>query len=223
MSRMKKWGLLAVLLLSLFVFTACEELPPEIDTTHIPYANSRTAAVFSGLRNGRFKITYTSDIWWKVIRGEIYADLGSNRVQTHAVRNSYDFYQREEGMTCYTLDVNEKTYTEEMSSGEGMLHVAKILTTGGSGTVTLTRKMIDGCWYENCEQLYDGDQLVATCIFDGEGLKYIRTTLMGNKVDLRIDSMSSSFDSGEMNIAGFPEQYTKVAELKRVKELQERY
>ena len=37
MSRMKKWGLLAVLLLSLFVFTACEELPPEIDTTHIPY------------------------------------------------------------------------------------------------------------------------------------------------------------------------------------------
>lgn len=223
MSRMKKWGLLAVLLLSLFVFTACEELPPEIDTTHIPYANSRTAAVFSGLRNGRFKITYTSDIWWKVIRGEIYADLGSNRVQTHAVRNSYDFYQREEGMTCYTLDVNEKTYTEEMSSGEGMLHVAKILTTGGSGTVTLTRKMIDGCWYENCEQLYDGDQLVATCIFDGEELKYIRTTLMGNKVDLRIDSMSSSFDSGEMNIAGFPEQYTKVAELKRVKELQERY
>ena len=223
MSRMKKWGLLAVLLLSLFVFTACEELPPEIDTTHIPYANSRTAAVFSGLRNGRFKITYTSDIWWKVIRGELYADLGSNRVQTHAVRNSYDFYQREEGMTCYTLDVNEKTYTEEMSSGEGMLHVAKILTTGGSGTVTLTRKMIDGCWYENCEQLYDGDQLVATCIFDGEELKYIRTTLMGNKVDLRIDSMSSSFDSGEMNIAGFPEQYTKVAELKRVKELQERY
>lgn len=223
MSRMKKWGLLAVLLLSLFVFTACEELPPEIDTTHIPYANSRTAAVFSGLRNGRFKITYTSDIWWKVIRGEIYADLGSNRVQTHAVRNSYDFYQREEGMTCYTLDVNEKTYTEEMSSGEGMLHVAKILTTGGSGTVTLTRKMIDGCWYENCEQLYDGDQLVATCIFDGEELKYIRTTLMGNKVDLRIDSRSSSFDSGEMNIAGFPEQYTKVAELKRVKELQERY
>lgn len=223
MSRMKKWGLLAVLLLSLFVFTACEELPPEIDTTHIPYANSRTAAVFSGLRNGRFKITYTSDIWWKVIRGELYADLGSNRVQTHAVRNSYDFYQREEGMTCYTLDVNEKTYTEEMSSGEGMLHVAKILTTGGSGTVTLTRGMIDGCWYENCEQLYDGDQLVATCIFDGAELKYIRTTLMGNKVDLRIDSMSSSFDSGEMNIAGFPEQYTKVAELKRVKELQERY
>lgn len=222
MSRMKKWGLLAVLLLSLFVFTACEELPPEIDTTHIPYANSRTAAVFSGLRNGRFKITYTSDIWWKVIQGELYADLGSNRVQIHAVRNSYDFYQREEGMTCYTLDVNEKTYTEEMSSGEGMLHVAKILTTGGSGTVTLTREMIDD-WYENCEQLYDGDQLVATCIFDGAELKYIRTTLMENEVILRIDSMSSSFDSGEMNIAGFPEQYTKVAELKRLKELQERY
>ena len=82
-------------------------------------------------------------------------------------------------MTRYTLDVNEKTYTEEMSSGEGMLHVAKILTTGGSGTVTLTREMIDG-WYENCEQLYDGDQLVATCIFDGAELKYIRTTLMEN-------------------------------------------
>ena len=88
--------------------------------------------------------------------------------------------------------------------------------------MTLTRELIDD-WYENCEQLYDGDQLVATCIFDGAELKYIRTTLMENEVVLRIDSMSSSFDSGEMNIAGFPEQYTKVAELKRVKELQERY
>lgn len=222
MSRMKKWGLLAVLLLSLFVFTACDELPQEIDTTHIPYASSRTAAVFSGLRNGRFKMTYTTDIWWKVVQGELYADLGANRAQIHAVRNSYDLYQREEGTTCYTLDVNEKVYTEGTSSGDGILHVAKILTTGGSGTVTLTREMIND-WYENCEELYDGDQWVATCIFDGAELKYIRTTLMGNEVVLRVDSMRNSFESSEMNITGFPEQYTKVTELERLKELQERY
>lgn len=226
MNKTKRSRLVLALLAVLVLLTACDTTvaPPALEDGYVRYENSRTAAVFSGLKNGKIKILFTADVWDRTVTGSFYADLGSNQAQIHAVRNSYDVYQRDEGTTCYTLDVNEKVYTETASGSDGALGVAKLLTTGGNGVLRQgTRAIYDPDKKYYYEDLYDGDDWVATCYFDGAELKYIWMKLMGNGMLAQVDSMTFSFDSSEMNISGFPDQYTKVDELKRLNDLMNRY
>lgn len=214
--KIRKWGIALLLLLSLVVLTGCE-VTPTVDNTQVAYENSRTAALFGGMKNGKIKMTFTTDVMDRIIQGTFYADLGANKAQVHVVRNSYDIYQRDEKNTCYVLDVNEKQYTEDTSGSSGALSVARVLTTGGNGTLKLSSRIVDDLnKHYDCESMYDGDTWVATCYFDGMELKYLYMNVMDNWVLAKIDSLTFSFDDSEMEIRDFPAQYQKVTELKRL-------
>lgn len=214
MSRMKKWGLLAVLLLSLFVFTACDGVSYN-DT--IAYSQSRTAAVFGGARDGRFQMDFSIWIIGKEVRCSLTSAQSTGVAQMHAVRNAHNIYQREVGDRAYAIDAGKaKEYTEDARTGSGALSIADLLTGGVESVKTGTGEVHDQTFY--CETLQN-DKLKIVCYYDGGTLKYIRMKVYGQETVGEVHSVVYDVADEELNVAGFPEEYTKVSELSDLKSL----
>jgi len=214
MSRMKRCGVVLVLLMALFLLTACDGVDYS-DT--IAYSQSRTAAVFSGAREGRFQMDFSIWVLSKEVKCSLTAEQSAGVAQMHAVRNAHNIYQREVGNRAYTIDAGKaKEYTEDARTDSGVLGIADLLT-GGADTVRVwTGEAQNQTFY--CETLQN-DKLKVICYFDGGTLKYVRMKVLGMEAAGEVHSVTYNVADGELTVAGFPEEYTKVSELSDLKSL----
>lgn len=209
--KIRKWGIALLLLLSLVVLTGCDGTTI---TDTIPYAESRTAAVFSAAGSGRVKMDFSVWIFGKEVKCALSTELSRQLAQIEAVRNAHDVYQRDEGNRSYTIDVGKyKEYSEEERKESGVLGMAKVLAGGVDNVKVGTGMVNDQTYY--CETLQTRDVKVI-CYYEGAELKHILIRVLGAESTGEVHGISYTVPDSEFEIKDFPAGYTKVEKLKDI-------
>lgn len=218
MNKLKKCALALLLLLALFAFTGCDSVAP---TDTISYAESRTAAVFASAKTGRVKVDFTTTLMSRKIDCSLVADQSRQVAQIHAVRNSYNMYQRDDSKYSYTIDVGKyQEYTKESRRADGVLNTVKALTGGVSKVKIGYATVNDKSYY--CETLQN-DDVTVVCCFEGSTLKYIKLRVLGSESMGTVSNVTYTVSDAELNIPDFPEKYKEVTSLKAKQDLWKKF